>query len=243
MTEMTAQRFMQVADRFEGKSNIMLDFKPTVLYLLAAPSTPDEVVEKAQAKDASGQKVTVADVKEWKDKIHNLKKRHNKQQGTLETKLATLEFDLQKRADRNAELTKELQKLRFQTSWEIENTNLEKETAARAEEISKLKEENRRLQESLHEARRPTPAPKPNSDDHSKPGNVEIFVPQQPPISQGKQLEILLEQVQQDLRQPSTEIPHQVLEAMRKELLGTVTVIEEAISRLTYQPSHLGENV
>lgn len=32
MTEMTAQRFMQVTERFGGKSNIMLDFKPTVLY-------------------------------------------------------------------------------------------------------------------------------------------------------------------------------------------------------------------
>lgn len=45
LTEMTAVRFMQVAARF-GKSNILLDYPVSVLYALAAPSTPDEIVER-----------------------------------------------------------------------------------------------------------------------------------------------------------------------------------------------------
>ena len=43
-----------------------LTFKPTILYALAAPSTPNSVVEKAIAQAESGEKVTVADVKDWK---------------------------------------------------------------------------------------------------------------------------------------------------------------------------------
>jgi hypothetical protein len=41
----TAQRFMGVARRFGGNSDIMSQFPATVVYLLAAPSTPDEVIE------------------------------------------------------------------------------------------------------------------------------------------------------------------------------------------------------
>jgi hypothetical protein len=65
MSDQSARRFMQAFDRF-GKSNIMLNFNPTVLYQLAAPSTPDEVVEKATEKAEAGDKVTVEDVKRWK---------------------------------------------------------------------------------------------------------------------------------------------------------------------------------
>ena len=73
-TAMTAQRFIQVADRF-GKSNIMLDFKPTILYALAAPSTPDEVIDQAKAKAASGEPVTGKDVAEWKAAAEEAKTR------------------------------------------------------------------------------------------------------------------------------------------------------------------------
>lgn len=59
MAERTAQNFMAVATRFP-KSATVADFSPKVLYELAAPSTPDEVVEKATEKAAAGEKVTVA---------------------------------------------------------------------------------------------------------------------------------------------------------------------------------------
>ena len=57
-TDRAAQRFMQVASRF--KSDIMSDLSitPTALYLLAAPSTPDEAFEQAIALAESGEKVT-----------------------------------------------------------------------------------------------------------------------------------------------------------------------------------------
>jgi phage N-6-adenine-methyltransferase len=46
MTQMSAVRFMQVAKRFGDKSNIMLVLPATVLYALAAPSTPDTIIEQ-----------------------------------------------------------------------------------------------------------------------------------------------------------------------------------------------------
>ena len=117
---------------------------------------------------------------------------------------------------------------------------LKTKMAAQTEELSRLQEENQRMQDSLHEALRSTPVP---TSPTAPSGNVEIYVPQQPPVSQGKQLQTLLTQLQDDLRQPSMEIPHQALEAMRNALLSTVTVIDEAMAKLTYQPSHYGENI
>lgn len=66
MTARTAQSFMDVYDRFGGKNEIISFFKPTILYALAAPSTPDSVVEKAIAKAESGENVAIAEVKQWK---------------------------------------------------------------------------------------------------------------------------------------------------------------------------------
>ena len=47
MTDQSARNFTNVTERF-GKSKTILDFTPTVLYALAAPSTP-EPVRKAAA--------------------------------------------------------------------------------------------------------------------------------------------------------------------------------------------------
>lgn len=68
MSDVTAHRFMSVASRM-GKSFTVKDLSPTVLYALAAPSTPDEVVEKATTKAVAGGKVTAADVAAWKAEI------------------------------------------------------------------------------------------------------------------------------------------------------------------------------
>ena len=53
MSDRTANDFMNVAHRFGGKSAIIADFKPSILYALSAPSTSDSVVEKAIEKAES----------------------------------------------------------------------------------------------------------------------------------------------------------------------------------------------
>ncbi len=64
-TDRTARNFMRVAERF--KSEIISDLTnigSTVLYLLAAPSTPDEVVKETFERVRADEKPTVAEVKE-----------------------------------------------------------------------------------------------------------------------------------------------------------------------------------
>ena len=44
MSEDTAQNFLRVYERFGQKpNNSVFSFKPTILYALAAPSTPESV--------------------------------------------------------------------------------------------------------------------------------------------------------------------------------------------------------
>lgn len=52
----TAYRFMQVAERFGGSSQIET-MAPSALYLLAAPSTPDEAREEALERAAGGEEI------------------------------------------------------------------------------------------------------------------------------------------------------------------------------------------
>ena len=66
MSERTAYNFMDVAGKFGDKVATVASFSSKVLYALSAPSTPDAVIDKAVAKAESGDKVTVADVKDWK---------------------------------------------------------------------------------------------------------------------------------------------------------------------------------
>ena len=64
LSERMAQRFVTVFDRLGGKAEILSDLPPTTLYLLAAPSTPDEVIFRIEKKLASGEPIRVKTVQE-----------------------------------------------------------------------------------------------------------------------------------------------------------------------------------
>lgn len=51
MTDRQARRFMEVASRFGTKSDIMSDLTPTILYLIASPSTPSVIADQVIAGD------------------------------------------------------------------------------------------------------------------------------------------------------------------------------------------------
>lgn len=65
MSEDAAGRFMAVAKTF-GQNPQIAEFKPSVLYALAAPSTPPEVRDAAIAKAEAGESVTSKTVKDLK---------------------------------------------------------------------------------------------------------------------------------------------------------------------------------
>lgn len=69
-----AAKFMQSAERFGGKSINFIDFSPSVLYALAAPIVPDEVVDAAIEITQSGEPVTHQDVERLKQEIAELQR-------------------------------------------------------------------------------------------------------------------------------------------------------------------------
>ncbi|MBF0437211.1 MAG: DUF3102 domain-containing protein [Magnetococcales bacterium] len=164
MAERTARNFMTVAERFGSKSATVADFTPKVLYLLASPSTPEDVVDKAVGEAKAGNPVTSIEVQRWKDEIRSLKKQHREQQENLKSKVATLQVDLKNRTDRNAELTQELQEIRQEMTKANESGSAEdieewKHRAMAAEEkeqgiLDRLKEvqqERTQLQKAVQE--------------------------------------------------------------------------------------------
>ena len=60
MSNPTASRFMNVAERFGSKSFSVKDLDLTALYELAAPSTPEEVRSEVERRIAAGELVTAA---------------------------------------------------------------------------------------------------------------------------------------------------------------------------------------
>lgn len=64
MTERTAQRFMGAAELVEQKPDIVSDLPQTVLYALAAPSTPPQIMDEMEAAAASGVPLPPSTIKE-----------------------------------------------------------------------------------------------------------------------------------------------------------------------------------
>lgn len=63
-TQQTAQRFMHVGERFKFNNLLDLNFAPSALYLLSAPSTPDEALEEALERAENGERITHSAAKE-----------------------------------------------------------------------------------------------------------------------------------------------------------------------------------
>lgn len=64
MGDETARNFINVATRFNGKFQNFGNLKPSALYMLAAPSTPDEAVAEVETHLANGYTPTVAETKQ-----------------------------------------------------------------------------------------------------------------------------------------------------------------------------------
>ncbi len=69
----TANRFMSVAQRFKSDILSNLELLPTALYLMAAPSTPEEAVAEALERAKQGETITAKTVQEIKDKHKSVK--------------------------------------------------------------------------------------------------------------------------------------------------------------------------
>lgn len=64
LSERMAQRFVGVSERLGGKSDKLSLLPPSTLYLLAAPSTPDEAIQTVERKLDAGERIRVAMVRQ-----------------------------------------------------------------------------------------------------------------------------------------------------------------------------------
>ena len=158
MSRQTADNFTSVYERFgNGKLPIISNFKPTILYALAAPATPDSVIDKAIEQGAAGEKVTVADVKQWKEAAQAAEQRaeefrieSNNRRKTireLETQIDLLksappEIQIQTPADYEA--TKQKVSL---LAGELDNLKKHQASIVQSQVTAKLKERERELAE------------------------------------------------------------------------------------------------
>ena len=69
----TAARFMSVAQKFTIDSLTNLELLPTALYIMAAPSTPNEAVVEVMERAKQGETITEKKAKEIKDRHKALK--------------------------------------------------------------------------------------------------------------------------------------------------------------------------
>lgn len=70
MSRSSANAFMQAANRF-GINLSLSCVSPTIIYELAKPSMPDEVVKEVTLRIESGETIKVKDIKELKKKIRS----------------------------------------------------------------------------------------------------------------------------------------------------------------------------
>lgn len=87
LSDRTAQRYMHASILFEGKSDIVSNLKPSVVYALAAPSVPEDVrvqfmsaIDRGEFPEASEVKAKATEVrradKAIEEKVHRERKEH-----------------------------------------------------------------------------------------------------------------------------------------------------------------------
>ncbi|MEM9450394.1 MAG: DUF3102 domain-containing protein [Cyanobacteria bacterium P01_E01_bin.6] len=153
MSQSTASRFMTVAEAFEGKLPTVGNLTPTVLYELAAPSTPEPVRQQMLEKAESGEKVSVKEVQEWRQKTKELEKREkearqrldesNKQVKSSETRLRELANQLSKLKVENDRLASQEPEIVEQIIEKIpeEYLSLEEAIATQQTKLDELRKE------------------------------------------------------------------------------------------------------
>lgn len=142
MSEPTAKNFMAVARRFGDKTLIISDFNPTVLYQLAAPSTPDEVVEQVIEKAASGETVTAKEVKDLKAKLREKEGEINQ----LKQSNQFVSAELKKQQELMVGIEATLQDSAKSLAEKMTEGEVKKATAELRNELTQLKAEKQRLE-------------------------------------------------------------------------------------------------
>jgi DNA repair exonuclease SbcCD ATPase subunit len=104
MTDRSARNFMQVAETFGDKTEIISVFKPTALYALSSPSFPEDVRAEVLQRAEAGEKVDSKEIERLKKLNTTLEKKLNEQVEHNEG----LSADLLEASEKNQNLEREL---------------------------------------------------------------------------------------------------------------------------------------
>ena len=102
MSDQQARRFIQVHEKFGDQIQHYVEFQPTVLYALSAPSTPPEVITQATDAADTGEKVTLKQVQEWKRLYEHANKAREDAQETIEDLKEKLDITTERANDQLA---------------------------------------------------------------------------------------------------------------------------------------------
>ncbi len=108
MTQMSAIRFMRVAEQFEGKCNKLLHLPLSVLYELAAPSMPETVVDGVLSGEISPTLQAVHEAKEAEQRASAAERQARAEQQTLQQ---LLERERSTAQEQLATLTSKIERL------------------------------------------------------------------------------------------------------------------------------------
>lgn len=160
MSQPSAKRFMSVASRFTGKSLTMSDLKPTVLYELAAPSTPPEVVEQITEKASQGESVSVAEVKALKDQLKaeqqakqqalDLAEKLDSESETLSTEIKKLEGHLEK-LNKHIDILESRKPDVIEKEVVVEKSVIPERYKSEDDAVKQLQKERKELSDQIHE--------------------------------------------------------------------------------------------
>lgn len=151
MEERTARRFMNVAERFPEIGHFDR-FKPATLYELAAPSTPDEVVEQVIEKAENGETVTAKEVKALKAELAQSKAALSQK----ELAIANLNQANQDASKRLEDATEMLEKANEKVASEAHRIAAEKAQQIESEyqtKIAKLEQEKASADQAKQKAK------------------------------------------------------------------------------------------
>jgi DNA repair exonuclease SbcCD ATPase subunit len=159
MSYPTANNFMNAAERFGDKTLNFRDLSVSVLYLLAAPSTPDTVIERVQSGEIPP---TLEDIRKAKAELRQAKIAEAKAQADFQAaqqRLLNLQETSQSQID---DLTKQINDLEEEiktiTTPEIEIREIEKEVVPQSislkleklqKQLEQLKTERKQQEERI----------------------------------------------------------------------------------------------
>jgi Protein of unknown function (DUF3102) len=122
MSESAATKFMQVAARFgdETKSVKITDLPATILYSLAAPSTPDEIVQRVLDGDIPADAKAIKDAKEAQQKAEEELSQERKKRTVTETRLLNVSNEYQTSQEELQKVKEEHDRLKRETEDDLQ---------------------------------------------------------------------------------------------------------------------------